>query len=41
MASGQVAGVIGDLPCRADPVYRIMAEAATTLARLTGGRTVG
>ncbi|BBJ38518.1 hypothetical protein SSPO_012360 [Streptomyces antimycoticus] len=41
MASGQVAGVIGDLPCCADLVDRIMAEAAAARDRLTGGRTVG
>ncbi|MFE2679343.1 NAD(P)H-dependent flavin oxidoreductase [Streptomyces hygroscopicus] len=41
MAAGQVAGVIGDLPCCADLVERIMAEAAETLDRLPRGRTVG
>ena len=41
MASGQVAGVIDDLPSCAELVERIMAEAAATLDRLPGGRTVG
>ncbi|MCQ8828888.1 NAD(P)H-dependent flavin oxidoreductase [Streptomyces malaysiensis] len=41
MASGQVAGVIEDLPSCADLVDRIMAEATGTLDRLTSGRTVG
>ncbi|MGK3107236.1 hypothetical protein [Streptomyces sp. WAC05858] len=40
LASGKVAGVIGDLPCCADLVDRITAEAATALDRPTGGRTV-
>ncbi|MEU5541799.1 nitronate monooxygenase [Streptomyces sioyaensis] len=36
MASGQVAGVIGDLPSCAELVDRIMAEARATLAALPG-----
>ncbi|MEU8724278.1 MULTISPECIES: hypothetical protein [Streptomyces] len=40
LASGKVAEVIGDLPCCADLVDRITAEAATALDRPTGGRTV-
>ncbi|MER7897590.1 nitronate monooxygenase [Streptomyces sp. NPDC096046] len=38
MASGQVAGVIGDLPSCAELVERIMREADETLARLTAVR---
>ncbi|MEU0177302.1 nitronate monooxygenase [Streptomyces massasporeus] len=38
MASGQVAGVIGDLPSCAELVERIMKEADETLARLTAVR---
>ncbi|MEW2809504.1 nitronate monooxygenase [Streptomyces massasporeus] len=38
MASGQVAGVIGDLPSCAELVERIVAEADETLARLTAVR---
>ncbi|MFF7656268.1 NAD(P)H-dependent flavin oxidoreductase [Streptomyces sp. NPDC007983] len=41
MASGQVAGVIDDLPSCAELVERIMAEAAAALDRMPGGRTVG
>lgn len=41
MASGQVAGVIEDLPSCAELVDRIMAETAATLDRPAGGRTVG
>ncbi|MGW2326961.1 NAD(P)H-dependent flavin oxidoreductase [Streptomyces sp. NPDC001700] len=41
MASGQVAGVIDDLPSCAELVERIMAEAAEALDRMPGGRTVG
>jgi NAD(P)H-dependent flavin oxidoreductase YrpB (nitropropane dioxygenase family) len=36
MASGQAAGVIGDLPSCAELVGRIMSEADEALARLTG-----
>nr|WP_186831815.1 nitronate monooxygenase [Streptomyces sp. ISID311] len=39
MASGQVAGVIGDLPSCAELVDRIMAEAHATLATLPGQYT--
>ncbi|MGO4430300.1 nitronate monooxygenase, partial [Streptomyces sp. MCAF7] len=35
MASGQVAGVIDDLPSCAELVERVMAEAAEVLGRLT------
>lgn len=38
MASGQVAGVIGDLPSCAELVERIVTEADETLARLTAVR---
>ena len=38
-ASGQVVGVIDDLPTVAELVERIMVEAEATLARLGGGRT--
>ena len=41
MASGQVAGVIDDLPSCAELVERIMTEAAEALDRMPGGRTVG
>ncbi|TDC03000.1 nitronate monooxygenase, partial [Nonomuraea longispora] len=34
MASGQVVGVIGDLPSCRELVERVMAEAETALARL-------
>jgi NAD(P)H-dependent flavin oxidoreductase YrpB (nitropropane dioxygenase family) len=37
MASGQVVGMLDDLPSVADLVERIMTEADKTLARLTGG----
>ncbi|MGY5135479.1 nitronate monooxygenase, partial [Streptomyces nigrescens] len=37
MASGQVAGVIEDLPSCAELVDRIMAEARATLAALPPG----
>ena len=38
MASGQVAGVIDDLPSCAELVERIVKEAEETLARLTDVR---
>lgn len=38
LASGQVAGLIDDLPSCAELIDRIVAEAATVLARLTGER---
>jgi len=38
MASGQVVGVIDDLPTVAQLVERIMAEADTVLRRLSGTR---
>ncbi|MES4902127.1 MULTISPECIES: nitronate monooxygenase [unclassified Streptomyces] len=38
MASGQVAGVIDDLPSCAELVERVMAEAAEVLGRLTAAR---
>jgi NAD(P)H-dependent flavin oxidoreductase YrpB (nitropropane dioxygenase family) len=38
MASGQVVGVIDDLPSAKDVVERIMSEAETTLERLTAAR---
>jgi NAD(P)H-dependent flavin oxidoreductase YrpB (nitropropane dioxygenase family) len=37
MASGQVVGMLDDLPSVADLLERIMTEADKTLARLTGG----
>jgi NAD(P)H-dependent flavin oxidoreductase YrpB (nitropropane dioxygenase family) len=37
MASGQVAGVIDDLPSCAELVERVMAEAREALARLPSG----
>jgi hypothetical protein len=38
LASGQVAGVIDDLPSCAELVQRIVTEASATLARLGGAR---
>jgi len=39
MASGQVVGVIDDLPTCAELIGRIMAEADSVLARLTSGES--
>jgi NAD(P)H-dependent flavin oxidoreductase YrpB (nitropropane dioxygenase family) len=39
LPTGQVTGVIGELPTVADLLDRIAGEAATTLDRLAGGAT--